>query len=163
LTYHAACKVEFQPPIGGTHSWRFFSIFNKNQIWRSPPQMMLPLSRSWPPLAEALTRSFLNDMWQGGASTKPPWRLARRDLIDKWEQGSFSSRTLFSLAALGVCIPWSQPLWRPSVMADLVGWTWAAGRWLTSLHGWHVWPETDGIYVSYPPHKTIYLPGIRYV
>ena len=28
LTYHAACKVEFQPPIGGTHSWRF-SIFNK--------------------------------------------------------------------------------------------------------------------------------------
>ena len=26
--YHAACKVEFQPPIGRTHSWRF-SIFNK--------------------------------------------------------------------------------------------------------------------------------------
>ena len=23
LTYHAACKVEFQPPIGRTHSWRF--------------------------------------------------------------------------------------------------------------------------------------------
>ena len=31
LTYHAACKVEFQPPIGRTHSWRF-SIFFKNKI-----------------------------------------------------------------------------------------------------------------------------------
>ena len=26
LTYHAACKVEFEPPIGRTHSWRL-SIF----------------------------------------------------------------------------------------------------------------------------------------
>ena len=37
LTYHAACKVVFQPPIGRTHSWRF-SIFNEiNKPLESAP------------------------------------------------------------------------------------------------------------------------------
>ena len=29
VSYRAACKVGFQPPIGRTHSWRF-SFFVKN-------------------------------------------------------------------------------------------------------------------------------------
>ena len=32
LMYHAACNVEFQPPVGRTHSWRF-SIFYKICRW----------------------------------------------------------------------------------------------------------------------------------
>ena len=52
-------------------------------IWRSPPPMMSPLSRCWSRLAEALTCSFLSYMWQGGASTKPPSRVAKRDVINK--------------------------------------------------------------------------------
>ena len=30
LTYHAACKVEFQPPIGRSHNWRFSIFFIKS-------------------------------------------------------------------------------------------------------------------------------------
>ena len=32
LSYHAACKVGFQPPIGRTQSWRI-SFFNSNTYW----------------------------------------------------------------------------------------------------------------------------------
>ena len=54
-------------------------------IWRSPPPMMSPLSRSWARLAKALTCSFLSYMWQGGASTKLPC-ISRRE-ISMWKAG----------------------------------------------------------------------------
>ena len=56
------------------------SVFSSSTlIWRSPPPMMSPLSRSWTRLAEALTCSFLSHMWQGGASTKLS-RISRREI-----------------------------------------------------------------------------------
>ena len=46
---------------------------------------------------------FLSYMWQGGASTKPPSRFARRDLIDTYQVSDSKGR---SPVSRGPFAPW---------------------------------------------------------